>query len=83
MNKLSHVLLTAFALFILLTRAAHAYVDPGTGSMLVQLLIGGTAGLLVILKLYWNAILSFLHIRQSPHKANKPESGPEGEEPTT
>ncbi len=32
---------------------AHAYLDPGTGSMIVQLLLGGVAGALVIGKLYW------------------------------
>lgn len=33
--------------------AAHAYIDPGTGGMLLQLLLGGVAGALVIIKLYW------------------------------
>ncbi len=32
---------------------ALAYLDPGTGSMLLQLLLGGIAGAVVILKLYW------------------------------
>ena len=27
------------------TRAAHAYLDPGTGSMILQVLLGGVAGL--------------------------------------
>ena len=30
-----------------------AYLDPGSGSMLVQLLLGGVAGAAVILKLGW------------------------------
>ncbi len=34
-------------------RPAHAYLDPGTGSILLQLLLGGVAGGLVIMKLYW------------------------------
>lgn len=32
---------------------ALAYLDPATGSMLLQLLLGGVAGALVVLKLYW------------------------------
>ncbi|HNP61305.1 MAG TPA: hypothetical protein PKM72_10715 [Nitrospirales bacterium] len=32
---------------------ASAYLDPGTGSMVLQLLLGGIAGAVVILKLYW------------------------------
>ena len=33
--------------------SAQAYLDPGTGSMVLQLLLGGIAGAVVILKLYW------------------------------
>ncbi|MCR9214678.1 MAG: hypothetical protein NXI13_13245 [Proteobacteria bacterium] len=35
---------------------AYAYLDPGTGSMLLQLLLGGVAGLLVVGKLYFQKI---------------------------
>ena len=38
---------------VVLSTPAHAYIDPGTGGMLLQLLLGGTAGALVIGKLYW------------------------------
>ena len=38
---------------------AHAYLDPGTGSMLVQILLGGLAGVLVIGKLYWHRVKAF------------------------
>ena len=31
----------------------EAYLDPGSGSMLVQLLLGGVAGAAVIMKLGW------------------------------
>jgi hypothetical protein len=30
-----------------------AYLDPGSGSMLVQLLLGGVAGAAVVVKLGW------------------------------
>ncbi len=35
-----------------------AYMDPGTGSLFLQLLLGGVAGLLVFAKLFWHKILS-------------------------
>lgn len=35
-----------------------AYLDPGTGSMILQLLLGGIAGAAVILKLYWHRFLN-------------------------
>jgi len=48
--------------FLLMERAAFAYLDPGTGSLLLQLLLGGVAGLAVIAKLYWRRLLSFLGV---------------------
>lgn len=34
----------------------EAYLDPGSGSMLVQLLLGGVAGAAVIVKLGWQRL---------------------------
>ncbi len=48
-----------------------AYLDPGTGSLFLQLLLGGIAGLVVILKLYWHKILSFLGIRRTHSEADE------------
>lgn len=31
---------------------AHAYLDPGIGSMMLQLMLGGVAGAMVVGKLY-------------------------------
>ncbi len=33
--------------------AAHAYIDPGAGSLILQVLLGGVAGGLLLLKTYW------------------------------
>ena len=32
---------------------AHAYFDPGTGSMLIQLLMASVLGFIFTLKIYW------------------------------
>lgn len=40
--------------------AAYAYLDPGTGSMILQLIIGGVAGAMVVLKLYWHKLKQFV-----------------------
>lgn len=42
-----------FVLSSLVSTPAHAYIEPGTAGMLLQLLLGGAAGALVIVKLYW------------------------------
>ena len=49
----------------------HAYLDPGTGSMLAQLLAGGLAAAGVALKLYWGRVLRFLRIRRDPKPDEK------------
>jgi hypothetical protein len=41
-----------------------AYLDPGTGSMLVQLVVGGVAAIAVTAKFYWRRLLTFLRIRK-------------------
>ena len=35
---------------------AHAYLDPGSGSMMLQLLLAGLAGLAVTLKVFWGKV---------------------------
>lgn len=58
---------------------AHAYLDGGTGSMLLQLLLGGVAGLAIAGKLYWYRFLAFLGVKSKTDVAearsrNIPES---------
>ena len=45
--------------FLMTERSAFAYIDPGTGTMIFQLLLGGIAGLVIVGKLYWHSLLSF------------------------
>jgi hypothetical protein len=40
------------------------YLDAGTGSMLLQLLVGGIAAIGVAAKFYWRRILRLLRIRK-------------------
>lgn len=40
-------------LMLLSASPAYAYLDPGAGSLLLQLLIGGIGGLIVTAKLFW------------------------------
>lgn len=47
-----------------------AYLDPGSGSMLVQLLLGGVAGAAVIMKLGWERFKDIF--RSSKAKQTKP-----------
>lgn len=46
---------------------AHAYLDPGTGSFLVQMLIGGIAAGAAAISLYWSR-LKALVLGSRPHE---------------
>jgi len=42
-----------------------AYLDPGSSSMILQVIAGGLAAVAVTAKLYWNRLLSFLRIKKA------------------
>ena len=50
---------------------AHAYLDPGTGSMLLQVLLGGVAGAIVALRLYWGRVKSFFRGHRAEPSADQ------------
>jgi hypothetical protein len=51
-----------------------AYLDAGSGSMIVQLLLGGFAAVAVSIKLWWRRLLRFLRIR--PAEPAEQEASP-------
>ena len=44
---------------------AHAYIDPNSGSLMLQAILGGIAGLAVIIRLYWHKLRAMLGLRKS------------------
>ncbi|MCK4351646.1 MAG: hypothetical protein KAX13_12340 [Candidatus Krumholzibacteria bacterium] len=71
MVLIGNSLIKAALLVVLMTGTAHAYVDPGTGSYLLQILIAGILGAAFALKLYWTRIKSFLSGSLSGRKRRK------------
>ena len=56
-----------------------AYLDPGSGSVILQAIVGGTAAVAVTFKLWWRRLLSFLGIRKREEEPEPtPESGRSG-----
>ena len=49
----TNVLLAALAIYAICIGDAFAYLDPGTGSIIVQGVIGAIAGGLVVGRMYW------------------------------
>lgn len=46
-------------LFLIFPQKVYAYVDPGTGSYIFQLIIAALVGGLFVVKLFWNKIKIF------------------------
>lgn len=68
--KKTSMLLVLYFVWLFEART-DAYLDPGSGSMLVQLLLGGVAGAAVIMKLGWQR---FKDIFRSSHpKEHEPK----------
>jgi len=63
----------ALLFFVISTSSAQAYLDAGTGSMLLQLLLGGVAGLAIAGKLYWHRFMVLLRLRSDSDKLEGPE----------
>ena len=49
-----------FIYFVVLINNAYAYLDPGTGSIILQAILGFIAASLATLSFYWNKVKTFL-----------------------
>lgn len=56
----------ALLLAAAVTEPALAYLDPGTGSMLLQVILGGIAAVGVALKLFWHKIRAAVGLSKKP-----------------
>ncbi len=53
-------LLTILFVSLCYSQSAIAYLDPGTGSLLLQMLIAGIIGAMYTIKLYWYRLKIFV-----------------------
>jgi len=56
---------------------AHAYLDPGTGSAILQGILGALAALAVALKLYWHRFLRLIGLRKKLEEPQQEQHGSE------
>ena len=59
--------------------SAHAYIDPGTGSIIIQIVFATIASSLVVIKMYWLRIKSFFKKGDSDQTAPGDEERDSGE----
>ena len=56
---MTKIILLIFSINIFTLTNANAYVDPGSASIIVQLIIGVIAGALATIKLWWKKMINF------------------------
>lgn len=57
--RFAYALLLVSGLLGLQVGPAAAYIDPGAGSLILQAIIGGVAGMLLALRMYWRRIRGY------------------------
>jgi hypothetical protein len=58
-KKIFSTLIITLSIFSVFAPRAHAYMDPGTGSLIFQLIIAGAIGGLFILRRSWTKIIGY------------------------
>jgi hypothetical protein len=76
--RFAHVRQVAFAAVLVLGTAgtAQAYIDPGTGSMLLQVIGAGIAGAIFYFRELRIKVMSMFSRRQEPASEDAPEPPP-------
>jgi hypothetical protein len=66
--KNSNFSIVALLCLVLLPINAFAYLDPGTGSAMLQGILGALAAIAMVMKLYWHRLLRMLGLRKDVMK---------------
>jgi hypothetical protein len=72
--KIPGVTLLVAVVMFAVAQEAHAYLDPGTGSMLIQGLIAAIAAAGVLIRVYWHRLLLLLGVRKDLDTEDEHES---------
>jgi len=54
------IALLAGLIVLVFTREAYGYIDPGTGSFILQVALGSLFAAAVAVKMFWRQIMAFL-----------------------
>ena len=71
-NSFMTTFVVALLYGISLPEEAFAYLDPGSGSMMLQLLLGGIVGVAAILKIYWNSFAGLFRRKKNRENSTPP-----------
>jgi len=57
---MKNIVFYVLLLMLALSSPSYAYLDGGSAGMLVQLLLGGFAGAIAVVKIYWHQLKFFI-----------------------
>ena len=67
MVRVFHVVAPVAAILLAFEPPAYAYLDPGSGSMMLQVLLGGFAAVGVAARLYWHRVTAVFRRKDVEH----------------
>jgi len=70
-KRLLTICFLGMLLYLAFPPFVYAYLDPGTGSYILQLLVAGLVGGAFVIKMFWSRIQSFF--RRLFSRGEKPE----------
>ena len=65
------LLLSIFLISFILTLNAYAYIDPGSGSIILQALLGALAAIGASISIYWSKFKNFFKRNKKIEKDKK------------
>ena len=68
-SRIAWVLYLALCFSLLFIAPAQAYLDPGSGSLIFQVIVGGAMAAGLALKVFWRRIVSMFSRRRSDDEA--------------
>ena len=73
-NRLARFILLLVALVLASSQPLAAYIDPGAGSYLVQILVAGLLGASFAVKRFWGNIVAVFRRSEPPDDKSSPAS---------
>ena len=70
-SRVFFVLVLVLAFSSLVIPVANAYIDPGSGSFILQMAIGALLGLSLTIKMFWARLVSLFRRKPVEHEEEK------------
>ena len=73
-TRVFYVSLLVLAFSFTVIPVANAYIDPGSGSFIIQMLVGAALGASLAIKVFWRRLVSFFTGRKNDDTEEEQQS---------